>query len=175
FVNNIVGDCLWINISPNVRCRLLSIDISDDLAVLGDIGKKFPVGSALRVTATGVDVEKNRLDLTAKQGGSSTKLAITDFSTGMILLGRVTKASERQVLVQLSDTTVGAISLIDMADDYSTVNPTNYHRDDILRVCVVQVDIPNKKISLSIRPSKVLSSSLPVRDPEILSITQLKV
>jgi rRNA biogenesis protein RRP5 len=62
-----------------------------------------------------------------------------------------------------------------MADDYSTVNTMNYHKNDILRVCVVEVDVPNKKISLSVRPSKVLSSSLPVQDPEILSIAQLKV
>ncbi|KAK5188027.1 rRNA biogenesis protein rrp5, partial [Cryomyces antarcticus] len=45
----------------------------------------------------------------------------------------------------------------------------------VLRVCIVDVDAPNKKLTLSTRPSKVLSSSLPVKDPQILSLSQLKV
>jgi len=40
---------------------------------------------------------------------------------------------------------------------------------------VTKVDVPNKKVTLSTRPSKVLSSSLPVSDPEITSITQLSL
>ncbi|PGH12623.1 hypothetical protein AJ79_04121 [Helicocarpus griseus UAMH5409] len=175
FVNNISDDCLWINITPNVRGRLRITDVSDDLSLVGDIAKNFPVGSAMKVHVTGVDADKNRLDLSARHGSSQTKRDFSDFSKGEILLGRVTRVTERQVLVQLSDTTVGAISLIDMADDYSKVNPADFHKNEVIRVCVVDVDVPNKKISLSVRPSRVLSSSLPIQDPEITSMGQLKV
>ncbi|WEW57436.1 rRNA biogenesis protein rrp5 [Emydomyces testavorans] len=175
FVNNIADDCLWLNISPNVRGKLRIMDISDSLALAGDVKKTFPIGSALKVTVAAVDTDRNRLDLTAKHGASSKKLMVSDLSKGMILLGRVTKVTEHQVLVQLNDSLVGAIGLIDMADDYSKINPANFHKNEVLRVCVVDVDVPNKKVALSVRPSKVLSSSLPVEDPEITSVGQLKV
>lgn len=175
FVNNVADDCLWLNISPNVRGKLRIMDISDDLALAGDIRKTFPIGSALKVTVSAVDADKNRLDLTTENRASSKKLTITDLSKGMILLGRVTKVTDRQVLVQLNDSLVGAIGLIDMADDYSKINPSNFQKNEVLRVCVVDLDVQNKKIALSVRPSKVLSSSLPVEDPEITSIEQLKV
>ncbi|EGC41713.1 ribosomal RNA processing protein RRP5 [Histoplasma capsulatum var. duboisii H88] len=175
FVNNIGDDCLWISISPNVRGRLRLTDVSDDLSLLSDITTNFPVGSAIKVHVTGVDTDKNRLDLSAKHGGSPNKLTISDFSKGEILLGRVTRVTEHQVLVQLSDTVVGAINLIDMADDYSKINPADFHKNELLRVCVVDIDVPKKKILLSMRSSRVLSSSLPIQDPEISSISQIKV
>ncbi|KAF4269579.1 hypothetical protein CNMCM8812_001472 [Aspergillus fumigatus] len=173
FVNNVADDCLWINLSPNVRGRLRFMDASDDLSLFADVEKHFPIGSALKVHVAAVDTEKGRLDLTAKQ--RSSKLSFEDISVGMILPGRVTKVTEKQVIMQLSDTVVGAVNLIDLADDYSKANPTVYHKNDVLRACVVGVDKANKKISLSLRPSKVLSSSLPVQDPEITSMKQLKV
>ncbi|EEQ35173.1 rRNA biobiogenesis protein rrp5 [Microsporum canis] len=175
YVNNIAEDCLWLNISPNVRGRLRITDISDDMSVRGNIQKHFPVGSAIKVAVAGVDTEKNRLDLSAKIGDTAKTLTVANLSKGMILLGRVTKVTDHQVLVQINDNVVGVVSLIDMADDYTKVNPTNFHKNEALRVCVVDVDIPNKKIYFSVRPSKILSSSLPVEDPEITSINQLRV
>ncbi|KAI5291692.1 rRNA biogenesis protein rrp5 [Ascosphaera aggregata] len=174
FVNNISQDCLWINISPNVRGRLRVTDVSDDLSLVADVQKNFPVGSALRVTVTDVDAERNHLDLTAREGRAQNKLTFADFSKGMILLGRVTKANQHQVLVQLSDTVVGAIGLIDMADDYSQANPGKFNKNDVIRVCIVDIDAANRKINLSVRPSRVLSSNLPVVDREVLSMRDLK-
>ncbi|KAF7122955.1 hypothetical protein CNMCM5793_001131 [Aspergillus hiratsukae] len=173
FINNIADDCLWINLSPNVRGRLRFMDASDDLSLFADVEKHFPIGSALKVHVTAVDTEKGRLDLTAKQ--RSSKLSFEDVSVGMILPGRVTKVTEKQVIMQLSDSIVGAVNLIDLADDYSKANPTVYNKNEVLRACVVGVDKANKKISLSLRSSKVLSSSLPVQDSEITSMKQLKV
>ncbi|KAE8388646.1 hypothetical protein BDV23DRAFT_108641 [Aspergillus alliaceus] len=173
FVNNITENCLWVNLSPNVRGRLRCMDASDDLSLLADVEKHFPIGSAVRVNVSAVDIEKGRLDLTAKQ--RSDALTMEDITTGMILPARVTKVTERQVIVQLTDTIVGAVELIDLADDYSKANPTIYHKNEVLRACVVSVDRANKKISLSLRPSKVLSSSLPIEDREISSMEQVKV
>ncbi|KAL5355772.1 hypothetical protein BJX96DRAFT_170979 [Aspergillus floccosus] len=173
FINNVADDCLWVNLSPNVRGRLRFMDASDDLSLLADVEKNFPVGSAVKVHVTAVDSEKGRLDLSAKR--RSDKLSFSDISVGMILPGRVTKITERQVIMQLTDTIVGAVDLIDMADDYTKANPTIYQKNEVLRACVVAVDKANKKISLSLRPSKVLSSSLPVQDREITSMKDLKV
>ncbi|RMZ42000.1 hypothetical protein AFCA_006920 [Aspergillus flavus] len=173
FINNIADNCLWVNLSPNVRGRLRLMDASDDLSLLADVEKHFPIGSALRVNVSAVDIEKGRLDLSAKKGSET--LSLDDITVGMILPGRVTKVTERQVIMQLTDTIVGAVDMIDLTDDYSKANPTIYHKNEVLRACVISVDKANKKISLSLRPSKVLSSSLPVQDPEITSMEQVKV
>lgn len=175
FVNNIVEDCLWVTISPSVRGRIRAMDVSDDLSLAGDLAGNFPFGSALRVQVLSVDEDKNRLDLTGRQGTFNGPMTMQDISKGMILPGRITKVSERQLLVQLSDNLVGAVDLIDMADDYSIADPSRHQKNEIIRVYVLGVDAPNKKILLSIRPSKVMSSSLPVVDPEITSTDQLTV
>ncbi|KAJ6036648.1 RRNA biogenesis protein RRP5 [Penicillium herquei] len=172
FVNNIADDCIWINLSPNVRGRLRFMDASDDLSLLTDVEKNFPIGSALKVQVTAVNADKGHLDLSAKQG--SEKLTFKDISVGMVLAGRVTKITEKQLIMQLNDALVGAVNLIDLADDYSKANPTVHQKNEVLRACVVAVDKTHKKIYLSLRPSKVLSSSLPVQDPEITSIKDLK-
>jgi rRNA biogenesis protein RRP5 len=174
FINNITDECLWVNLSPNVRGRLRTIDLTDDLSTLADIEKNFPVGSALKVRVTAVDLEKGHLDLSGKQEAAS-ELSLDKLSKGMILPGRVTKVTEKQIIIQLSDTIVGAVNLMDMADDYSKIDPSTHRKNEVLRTCIVDIDKPNKKVYLSLRPSKVLSSSLPVRDPEISSLSQLNV
>lgn len=175
FVNNVTHDYLWVNISPSLRGRIKAVDVSDDLSLASNLSANFPLGSALRVRVVAVDEEKGRLDLTARTGELSTNLTIQDISTGMIIPGRVTKVSERQVIVQLSESLVGAVDLIDMADDYTQADPSQYQKNDMIRVCIVRLDKPNKKVSLSIRPSRVLSSSITASDPEITSIEQLHV
>lgn len=172
FVNNVADDCLWINLSPNVRGRLRFMDASDDLSLLTDVEKNFPIGSALKVQVTAVSAEKGHLDLSAKQGFD--KLSFGDISVGMILPGRVTKITEKQIIMQLGEALVGAVDLIDMADDYSKANPTVYHKNEVLRAYVIAVNQASKKIFLSLRPSKVLSSSLPVQDREVSSIKDVK-
>lgn len=175
FINNIAADCVWVNLSPNVRGRIRITDVSDDVSLLQDLEKNFPLGSALRAHVTAIDAPNNRLDLSARPGVSTAQLSLTDLSPGMILPGRVTKVTERQLMVQLNDIISGPIHLTDLADDYSHANPTTFQKNQAIRVCITDLDVPNKKIILSARPSKVLSSSLPVRDPEIRNLSQLNV
>ena len=173
YVNNVAEDFVWVNLSPNVRGRIKAIDVSDNIARVGDLKKNFPVGCAIKAKVVNVNVEHNRLDLSART--SSGTLTFSDVKIGMVLPGRVTKVTERQVIVQLSDAVLGSVHLVDLADDYSTADPTVYHRNQTIRVCVKSVDAPNKRNALSTRPSKVLSSSSPIKDPDISSISQLKV
>ncbi|KAA8567941.1 hypothetical protein EYC84_008377 [Monilinia fructicola] len=157
FVNNVGADCLWVNLSPN------------------DLEANFPVGSAIRVRVKSVDVETNRLDLTARSGQDSEALTFDKLSKGMIVPGKVTRVNERQVMVQLTDSISAPINLTDLCDDYSEADPSKYSKNDIVRVCVTDLDIPNKRVRLSTRASRVMNSSAPVQDPEISSISQLKV
>ncbi|KAL2829253.1 hypothetical protein BDW59DRAFT_142385 [Aspergillus cavernicola] len=173
FVNNVGDDFFWISLSPNVRGRLRFIDATDDISSLADIQKQFPIGCGMKVHVTGVDVAKGHIDLSASERAD--KLTFEDLSAGMILPTRVTRVTDKQLIMQLNDTLVGAVDLIDMADDFSKADPNAYHKNEVVRSCITGVDKPNKKIYLSLRPSKVLSSSLPVQDAEVTSLRQLKV
>ena len=175
YVNNIASDHVWVNLSPNVRGRIKAMDISDNVTLVQDLDKNFPVGCAIRAKTIHVDIENNRLDLSARKGSTSKTLTFEELSPGMVLPGTITKITERQVVVQLSDKVAGPVHLVDLADDYSIANPTVYQKYQTIRVCVTTVDRPNKRVTLSTRPSKVLSSSLPILDPDISSISQLKV
>jgi rRNA biogenesis protein RRP5 len=175
YVNNIGDKCLWANLSPNVRGRIDLLDVSDDVSLLQDIPKNFPVGSAIRVRVKNVDAAANRLDLVAASTASSAPITLKTLTDGQILAGKVTKVSERNVIVQLSDSVSGIVTLTELSDDFTEANPTVHSRGDIVRVCVSAVDLPNKRVYLSMRPSKVLSSALPVEDRQITAIPQLAV
>lgn len=175
FVNNVTEDSVWVNLSPNVRGRIKVLDLSDDVSVLKDLVKHFPIGSALRAKVTNVDAVHSRLDLSARSAGSTTPFTFNDLSAGFVLPGRVTKVNERQVTVQLNDKLWGSVNLVDLADDYRKADPTIYEKNQIIRVCVTQIDTPNKRILLSTRPSRVLSSSLSVMDREITAVCDLAV
>lgn len=175
FVNNATEDCLWVNLSPNVRGRIRAMDITNELAIVTDLAKHFPNGSALNATVSGVDLNNGRLDLTAKEGSSSPPLTLKDLSLGQILPGRVTKVTDRQLLVQISEQVSGPVHFVDMADDYEKANPWIYRKNQMVRICIKDIDAPNKRIVLSTRPSKVLSSSLPVEDVDLVSVSQIKV
>ena len=175
FVNNITDNCLWVNLSPNVRGRVDLMDVSDDVSLLEDLTGNFPVGSALKVKVKSVDASKNRLDLTAASNSAKSLESLQDVSVGMVLPGKIFKVTERSVIVALSDNVNGAVPLTEMADDLEDARPSNFNKNDIVRVCVVEVDHSNKRLFLSTRPSKILSSALPVEDPSITSLSQLKV
>ncbi|KAL8934717.1 MAG: hypothetical protein Q9216_005767 [Gyalolechia sp. 2 TL-2023] len=175
FVNNLSDDCVWVNISPNVRGRIKALELSDDISVLKDLKRHFPVGSALKARVINVDVANNRLDLSARSASSTKTLTINDLSSGLVIPGRVTKVNERQIMVQLSETLSGSVNLVDLADDYSKADPTVYEKNQVIRICVKFVDSPNKRVFFSTRPSRVLSSSLPVEDREINSVSDLRV
>ncbi|KAH7063320.1 hypothetical protein B0J12DRAFT_781138 [Macrophomina phaseolina] len=175
FVNNIGDNCVWVNITPNVRGRIDFMDLADDVSLLNDVPAHFPVGSALKVRVKSVNVSANRLDLTATSDSTVKPTTFKDLAPGMTLPGRVTKVSERNIMVQLSDNVSAPVALTEFTDDYTEANPTIYNKNDIVRVSVLEVDAPNKKLHLTMRPSKVLSSSLPVKDPQVANIRQLKV
>ena len=178
FVNNIADRYVWVNISANVRGRVDFFDLTDDLEQLSGIEgieKNFPVGSALKVRVKAVDVAAGRLDLTAASTITGKSLSLSDLKVGYVLPARVTKLHDASIVVQINDNIAAPIYLEQLADDYDNAKPSEYKMGDVLRVCVIDVDVPNKKLGLSARPSKVLNSSLPVKDPVIEDKSQLKV
>jgi rRNA biogenesis protein RRP5 len=175
FVNNIGNKCLWASLSPNVRGRISTMEASDDLSLLADLDESFPIGSALRVHVMAVNPQERRLDLSARTPGAVNNISWDTVEQNMVLGGRVTKVNDRLVFVKLSELIAAPVHMVDMADDYDEANPLKYQKNDIVRVSVVEVDKPNKKLRLSTRPSRVLNSSLPVKDKEFTKSTKLEV
>ncbi|KAF6822910.1 s1 RNA binding domain-containing protein [Colletotrichum plurivorum] len=173
FVNNHGGNCLWVNLSPTVRGRVNIMEVSDDMAYAGNLEKHFPVGSALKVRVLSVDAEKGHLDLSARSPNAASEVTWDSLRKNAVLPGRVTKVNDRQVMVKLSDAVSGPVHVIDLCDKYDEANPLKYSKGEIIRVSVVEVDKSNKRLRLSTRPSRILSSTSPVADREITSITQL--
>ncbi|KAI0840658.1 nucleic acid-binding protein [Hypoxylon sp. FL0890] len=175
FVNNVEKNALWVTLSPNIRGRISTLEISDDVSQLENLTSSFPVGSALRVRVLTVNATEGRLDLSARSSDSSANLTWETVKQNMVLPSRITKINERHIMVQLSETVSGPVYLIDISDDYSEANTLSYNKNDVIRVSVVDVDKSNKKIRLSTRPSRVLNSSLPVKDREITKPSQVSV
>ncbi|KUI54324.1 rRNA biogenesis protein rrp5 [Cytospora mali] len=174
FVNNIKMNCLWINLSPSVRGRMAANEASDDLSQLSNLNGSFPIGSAIRVRVKAVDASQSRLDLTARSSDSANTITWENVKKDLVLPGKVTKITERSVLVKLSEEVSGPVHLVDLEDDYDLANPKKYTRNEIIRVAVVDVDSSNKKVRLSTRPSRVLNSALPVKDRVVTTISGLQ-
>lgn len=178
FVNNIADRYVWVNISANVRGRIDFFDLTDDLEQLSGIEgieKNFPIGSALKVCVKAVDAAAGRLDLTATSTLTGKLLTLSDLKVGYVLPARVTKLHDASIVVQINENIAAPIFLEQLADDYDKAKPSDYTPGDVLRVCVIDIDIPNKKVWLSARPSKVLNSELEVKDPVIEDRSQLTV
>ena len=175
FVNNVGQGHLWVNLSPTVRGRVNAMEASDDVSLLTNLAKNFPIGSALRVRVVSVDAESKRLDLSARSPGSEDELTWDKIAQDVILVGKVTKVDDRQVIVKLSESLAGPVHKVDLADDYEEANPAKFAKNEIVRVAVVEVDKSNKRIRLSTRPSRILNSSLPVKDKEVTQNTKLEV
>ncbi|KND89002.1 rRNA biogenesis protein rrp5 [Tolypocladium ophioglossoides CBS 100239] len=173
FVNNVSPQYLWVNLSPSVRGRVSAIEASDDLSQLNDLEANFPVGSALKVRVTAVDTQNNHLDLSARSSSSSEAITWSALKPNMVLPARITKVNERQVLVKLSEAVSGPVHLPDMVDSFDDINTLNYKKNDIVRVSIVEVDATNKRLRLSLRPSRIMSSTLPVADREISNFAQI--
>ncbi|KAF2112865.1 hypothetical protein BDV96DRAFT_648501 [Lophiotrema nucula] len=175
FINNVAERFVWVNITANVRGRVDIYDLSDDLSLLSNLEDNFPIGSALKVRVKAVDPAAGRLDLTAASSPSAKSLTLQDLSLGLILPARITKIHDSSVVVQINENIAAPIYLEQLADDYDLAKPSERNVEDIVRVCVIDVDVPNKRLGLSIRPSRVLNSSLPVRDPEVKDFSTLDI
>ncbi|KAF7550002.1 hypothetical protein G7046_g8161 [Stylonectria norvegica] len=173
YVNNSSPSFLWVNLSPTVRGRISAMEASNDLSQLNDLEANFPVGSALKVRVTAVDPRNNHLDLSARSAGASEAINWSALKQNMVLPGRVTKVNERQVLIKLSELVSGPVHLPDLVDNYDDVNTLNFKKNDIVRVSIVELDQANKRLRLSTRPSRIMSSTLPVEDKEISELSQL--
>ncbi|KAF2667132.1 nucleic acid-binding protein [Microthyrium microscopicum] len=175
FVHKYNEGWLLVKLSPTVFGRVAFVDLTSEISKLKTVEKSFPLGSALDLTVTYVNVEKRKINLSAKGHIVDEIESFSDITLGATLTGRITSIKDHGLTVRLSNKVSGFVPLIELSDDYSEAKPDNHSQNELVNVKVVHTDPANKKVYLSLRPSLVLSSALPVVDRQITSISQLKV
>ncbi|KAL5627273.1 hypothetical protein BROUX41_003426 [Berkeleyomyces rouxiae] len=173
FINNCDKHGVWVSLAPNVGGRIAAIDLSDDMTLLSNIRANFPVGMALMVNVAGIDAERKLLTLSVRSEAERKQITWKSLQIGAVLPGRVTKVTDRQVLVKLSEEVSGPIHLPDLHDDFDQARPHSFKKNDLIRVCVADVDVSNKRVRLSARASRIISSTATVVDREISKFDQL--
>jgi rRNA biogenesis protein RRP5 len=173
FVNNINPDCLWVNLSPNVRGRvkLLDLDIDASSAQSPEaISQRYPTGSALQCRVTHLDLATKHLDL-SQRAVSKSSAPITNLDSvvvGQSYPAKLTRVAESGMLAQLTDSITGRIGLTDISSEYQAKPTASFSKHQICEVVVKAVDVPNKKVALSLRQGGG-------PDPEIDTVADLKV
>ena len=171
YINKFSGDYVWLNISPTIRGRMHILNLTDRVEKLHTLSTSYPIGSGISVTVLGKTDDGKYLNFSR---GKPVLRETKDVSVGSILPGRVSKVVESGLIVQLSETVSGKVGLTDISDTYTAKMTETYHENAMVRVCVLEVDTSNKRIALSMRASRTLSSSAKQTDREISTISSIK-
>jgi rRNA biogenesis protein RRP5 len=171
YINKFIGEYVWLNISPTICGRMHILSLTDRVEKLHSLRTNYPIGSGISVTVLGKTDDGKYLNFSRRQNViRETK----DVTVGSILPGRVSKVLEAGIMVQISENIFGRVGLTDISDTYIAKMTEGYQEDAIVRVCVLEVDIPNKRIALSMRATRTLSSSAKQSDREISSMLDIK-
>lgn len=167
FINNYSNDTAWLTITPTVKAKLPIFEISDeghDFSL--PIEEKYPIGTAVRVTVKSIDTEHDSLVVSARSHAIS---SISEIKEGDVLPARVISVQDTYVLLSLGKDVTGVSFITDALDDYSLSLKDVYDskKKNIVSATVLNVDIDNNKINLSLR------SSSP-KDRTIISSSELK-
>lgn len=169
YVNNFGSDCLWVSLSPAVRGRISILDLATDIKSVSAIQQLYSLGSAIQCRVTRFESSTKHLDLSERALTGTIISDITSVKVGAVLPARITRVTGSGLLAQLSDDVSGKISLTDISSEYSVIPTKDYQKNGLVRVSVKVVDVPNKKIALSLR------SADEGPDPEINSVKDLTV
>ena len=160
FINNYSKETAWLTITPTVKAKLPIFEISDqgnDFSL--PIDEKYPIGTALKVTVKSIDTEHDSLIVTARSHNIS---SINEIKEGDVLPARVISVQDTYVLLSLGKDVTGVSFITDALDDYSQSLKDVYDskKKSIVSATVLNVDIANKKINLSLRSASPKDRSI---------------
>ncbi|EPX71929.1 U3 snoRNP-associated protein Rrp5 [Schizosaccharomyces octosporus yFS286] len=167
YVNNTSQECVWVSVTSTINGRIMAMDLGHDAEVVNNLSKHFFGGKALKCTVTDATKVLGLSLIKPLDGYESVK-------PGDKLLGRVTNINESGAIVYLPGHLSGRVSRLDMSDDYDIAPSQKFVRNKYISVCVISVDVSNKKIALSTRESRLNPEAVEVKDREIKSIDDVK-
>ncbi|XP_019115722.2 protein RRP5 homolog isoform X1 [Larimichthys crocea] len=158
-----------------------SLEVTSDLCVTGtvellamitdpkDAGhpeKLYKLGQAVRAQVVEVNAKPQRLVLSLT--------GVHKLEKGTVTLGMVTNILPQVgLMVKLPFGSMGTVAVTDLADAYKPNLLKGYSKNQLLRCFLLGSE--NGKWRLSLRPSRLNpQQAKPVKDPEVLSINELK-
>ncbi|SCW01760.1 LAFE_0E06656g1_1 [Lachancea fermentati] len=151
FVNNVSKGFLWLTVSPTIKAKVPYFDLTDDSSAFSSkIEDAFPLGSALEVTVTGIDLDHNVVIVT---GRTHTIKEFNDIEVDAKLPARILKVADNYLLLDLGNDVKGVAFVTDALDEYSKSlkDVFEHKRNDIVSAKVIYIDKSGEKINLSLR------------------------
>ncbi|KAK9768908.1 rRNA biogenesis protein rrp5 [Basidiobolus ranarum] len=174
FVQKAQDDGLWVYVSPNMRGRVLPIYASNDLDVVQNISKHFTTGMAVRCNILDINTEKYILDLALISESSTAVHTFEDVKVGSTIVGRVANVKPTGLNIQISKNVYGRVGMTDIYDTYVSEPAKDFKKDKYVKCFVLDVDVHNHQIDLSLRPS-CFDNSIKVVDQKIQDVQEIEV
>jgi small subunit ribosomal protein S1 len=110
------------------------------------------IGDLVEAVVTRLDLTSRKMSLSLKQITEHPWEAFArNHPAGIILQGKITRAADFGLFVELADGVEGLVHISEIADVASKVNLDSYKEGQEIKVKVLNVDLAGKKISLSIK------------------------
>lgn len=162
YINSYSKGFVWVSIAPNVRGRISSLELTDDVESYVDLENNIPVGMALKATVKDIDTQLHAVVLGARKQIIS---SIKDVEIGQTYPVRILKVRDTFVLCEFGKEVVGSAYVTDALNDYSEQLESVYHQNDYAVATVL--DISGDKIAVSLR-------SADAKDKAINSVSDLE-
>ncbi|GJJ74975.1 rRNA biogenesis protein RRP5 [Entomortierella parvispora] len=164
----------------NRRDRFISYKVGEKVRVLAahvpkSQGKGQTAERVVVVIEQAVAV-KNGASKDSKKVALSAVHSFEDVLEGELTSGRISGVQHTGLNVHLGGKVYGHIHVSDIADTYASADELlkGFKKGQVVKCYVLRVDSSNKKIDLSLRPSRLSPESHSiVRDPEVKSIKDL--
>ncbi|MCL1883029.1 MAG: 30S ribosomal protein S1 [Defluviitaleaceae bacterium] len=128
------------------------------------------VGDKVEATVINIDSEKGKISLTLKDIDSNPWNGITEkFPIGEIVEGTVARLAQFGAFVTLEDGIDGLVHISQIADRHITKPDEELSPGQKIQVKVLEIDLENRKISLSKREADEILNPQPTDSEEILS------
>uniref|UniRef100_A0A8C3T5V0 Protein RRP5 homolog n=1 Tax=Chelydra serpentina TaxID=8475 RepID=A0A8C3T5V0_CHESE len=163
---NTIKTWLEVEITPEIRGRVLQLLLSLNPKVLKHPEKSFKNGQALSATVTGTDASETNLCLSLT--------GVHSLVEGTITLGTITKVTPHVGLtIALPFGKIGKASIFHLSDSFAEQPLENFSIGKLVRCCVLSNE--DNKIEISLRQSRTNPKSKnKVEDPEITCVEDVR-
>jgi rRNA biogenesis protein RRP5 len=156
YVTGIESDCLWVHLTPFLRCKVHILEVSDDVDVLTNLAKHFDKGRRVECIVTEKNQEKGIMNLSIKAAERGFVASIDKLEAGMVFAGMILKINPiTGLVVKLGMNLFGRVGLCDLGDDYVMDPFAKFSEGQLLRCYVLEAQLTKNQLDLSLRSSLV--------------------
>ncbi|KAG0334330.1 rRNA biogenesis protein rrp5 [Podila humilis] len=165
----------------NRKSRFMTYKVGESIkAVVVHVPKSQGKGQTAERVIVSIDqnniAARNAPATKDNKNGAASIAKFEDVKVGMTVTGRVAVVHNLDLGVHLGGKVFGRIHATDLADTFAPADKLleNFKKGQILKCFVIEVDSSNKKVDLSLRPSRLTPEHRPVvHDPEVKAYSDL--